>query len=182
MPVALGVSPKRRREGGGRSGLLPSRGHRQSAKTLSDEASLSDTGETGPVQMAHDSEDPNDGEQYHVAVGPGDVAERVLLPGNPERVDAISEVWDEATEQAYHREYRTATGEYRGTPVSVTSTGIGSPSAAIAVEELARVGVETFIRVGSTGANRPGVDKGDRVMTTGAVRQGGTSDENDRGE
>ena len=124
-----------------------------------------------------DSEDPNDDVQYHVAVGPGDVADAALLPGNPERVDTITDLWDDHEEQADHREYRTATGTYEGTPLSVTSTGIGSPSAAIAVEELARVGVETFIRVGSCGAIRPEMDVGDLVITSGAVRQEGTSAE-----
>ncbi|WP_092561885.1 nucleoside phosphorylase [Halorubrum sp. SD626R] len=124
-----------------------------------------------------DSEDPGDEVQYHVEVGPDDVADAVLLPGNPQRVDTITGLWDDAEEVASHREYRTATGSYDGTPISVTSTGIGSPSAAIAVEELARVGVDTFVRVGSCGAIRPEMDVGDLVITTGAVRQEGTSDE-----
>ena len=124
-----------------------------------------------------DSEDPNDEVQYHVEVGTGDVADAVLLPGNPERVDKVTALWDDHEEVAHHREYRTATGTYEGTPISVTSTGIGSPSAAIAVEELARVGVDTFVRVGSCGAIQPGMDVGDLVITTGAVRQEGTSDE-----
>ncbi|MFC5135124.1 MULTISPECIES: nucleoside phosphorylase [Haloferacaceae] len=124
-----------------------------------------------------DSEDPNDEVQYHVEVGTGDVADAVLLPGNPERVDKITALWDDHEEVASHREYRTATGTYEGAPVSVTSTGIGSPSAAIAVEELARVGVGTFVRVGSCGAIQPGMEVGDLVITTGAVRQEGTSDE-----
>ncbi|MFB6266118.1 MAG: nucleoside phosphorylase [Halodesulfurarchaeum sp.] len=127
--------------------------------------------------MPGDSEDPNDDVQYHLAVGPGDVADTVLLPGDPDRVEAITGFWDEADERAHHREYRTVTGRYEGTPISVTSTGIGSPSAAIAVEELARVGADTFIRVGSTGAIQPGMSVGDLVITTGAVRQEGTSDE-----
>ena len=124
-----------------------------------------------------DSEDPNDDVQYHIAVGPDDVADSVLLPGNPERVDKITALWDEYDEKAYHREYRTATGTYEGTPISVTSTGIGSPSAAIAVEELARVDAGTFVRVGSCGAIQPGMDVGDLVITSGAVRQEGTSKE-----
>lgn len=124
-----------------------------------------------------DSEDPNTDIQYHLGVGEDDVAETVLLPGNPERVDKITAQWDDAEEIAHHREYRTATGHYEGTPLSVTSTGIGSPSAAIAVEELARVGVETFIRVGSCGVLKPEIDVGDVVITTAAVRQEGTSDE-----
>jgi uridine phosphorylase len=115
--------------------------------------------------------------QYHVAVGPEDVADTVLLPGDPERVEKITAGWDESDVVAQHREYRTATGSYDDVPISVTSTGIGSPSAAIAVEELARCGVETFIRVGSCGAIQPEMDVGDLVITRGAVRQEGTSDE-----
>jgi uridine phosphorylase len=127
--------------------------------------------------MPGDSEDPNDEEQYHVGVGPDDVADAVLLPGNPERVETIVDYWDDWEETGHHREYRTATGTYDGTPISVTSTGIGSPSAAIAVEELARIGVDTFVRVGSTGALQPEMAVGDLVITTGGVRQEGTSDE-----
>ncbi|WP_331232865.1 nucleoside phosphorylase [Natronorarus salvus] len=124
-----------------------------------------------------DSEDPNEELQYHIEVGSEDVAPSVLLPGNPERVEKVVDLWDSWDEKAYHREYRTATGRYRKTPISVTSTGIGSPSAAIAVEELARVGTETFIRVGSCGAIQEGMAVGDLVITTGAVRQEGTSAE-----
>jgi len=124
------------------------------------------------------SEDPSDGgEQYHLAVGPGDVAESVLLPGNPERVEKVVESWDDHDVVAEHREYRTATGTYDGTPISVTSTGIGSPSAGIAVEELARVDAESLIRVGSCGAIREEASVGDLVISTGAVRQEGTSKE-----
>jgi Uridine phosphorylase len=127
--------------------------------------------------MTGDSEDPNADVQYHLEVGPGDVADAVLLPGNPERVDKVTALWDDHEAVASHREYRTATGSYDDTPISVTSTGIGSPSATIAVEELARVGVDTMIRVGSCGAIQPAADVGDLVITTGAVRQEGTSDE-----
>lgn len=124
-----------------------------------------------------DSEDPNDDEQYHLEVGSGDVAPSVLLPGNPERVEKVVESWDSHEIVGEHREYRTATGSYDGTPISVTSTGIGSPSAAIAVEELARVDAETLIRVGSCGAIREETAIGDLIITTGAVRQEGTSTE-----
>ncbi|WP_440764334.1 nucleoside phosphorylase [Natronorubrum sp. DTA7] len=127
--------------------------------------------------MTGDSEDPNADVQYHLEVGSDDVAETVLLPGNPERLEKIVDFWDDHEVTAHHREYRTATGTTEGTPISVTSTGIGSPSAAIAVEELARVGCDTFIRVGSCGAIQPEMDVGDLVITTGAVRQEGTSDE-----
>ena len=127
--------------------------------------------------MTGDSEDPNDDVQYHIGVGEGDVANAVLLPGDPDRLPKITQFWDDPEEKGRHREYRTVTGTYEGTPISVTSTGIGSPSAAIAVEELSRVGADTFIRVGSCGAIQPGMDVGDLVITSGAVRQEGTSDE-----
>jgi len=120
--------------------------------------------------------------QYHIEAAPGEVAETVLLPGDPDRVDVVTDRWDDATTVADHREYRTVTGRYEGAPLSVTSTGIGSPSAAIAVEELARIGAETFLRVGSCGTIDPDVDVGDLVITTGAVRGEGTSDEYVRGD
>jgi len=124
-----------------------------------------------------DSEAPDEDEQYHLEVAPGDVADSVLLPGNPERVEKVVESWDDHEVVGDHREYRTATGTYDGTPISVTSTGIGSPSAAIAVEELARVDAETLLRVGSCGAIREEASIGDLIITTGAVRQEGTSEE-----
>jgi uridine phosphorylase len=123
------------------------------------------------------SEDPQEDVQYHLEVTEGDVAPSVLLPGDPERVEKITETWDDHSVVAEHREYRTATGTHEGTPISVTSTGIGSPSAAIAVEELARVGADALIRVGSCGAIQPETDVGDLIITTGAVRQEGTSTE-----
>lgn len=121
--------------------------------------------------------DPPTDEQYHLEVTAEDVAEAVLLPGDPERIETITACWDDHSIVADHREYRTATGSYEGNAISATSTGIGSPSAAIAVEELARVGAETLIRVGSCGTIQPEVEIGDLVITTGAVRQEGTSDE-----
>lgn len=120
---------------------------------------------------------PVEDEQYHIELSEGDLEGPVLLPGDPERVDVIAECWDHAEELADHREYRTVAGEYDGESIAATSTGIGSPSAAIAVEELARIGAESFLRVGSCGAIREHIDVGDLVITTGAVRQEGTSDE-----
>lgn len=127
--------------------------------------------------MTDESGAPGGGEQYHLELREGDIDGPVLLPGDPDRVDIITDAWDRAEELADHREYRTAVGEYDGEAIAVTSTGIGSPSAAIAVEELARIGVESFLRVGSCGAIQEDVDVGDLVITTGAVRQEGTSDE-----
>lgn len=113
--------------------------------------------------------------QYHIACEPGDVAPSVLVPGDPARVGKIASLWDSAREVANHREYHTMTGAYQGIPISCTSSGIGGPSLAIAVDELCRIGAETFIRVGSTGGIRKGQKIGDLVISTGAVRLEGTS-------
>ncbi|MYE16075.1 MAG: nucleoside phosphorylase, partial [Gemmatimonadetes bacterium] len=111
--------------------------------------------------------------QYHVRVRPGDVANYVLLPGDPARVGLIAEHLDEPREVAYHREYRTVTGSFRGIGVSATSTGIGCPSAAIAVEELCNVGASHFIRVGSSAAFFFFIFWGYIVIYTAAMRLDG---------
>jgi len=116
-----------------------------------------------------------EGRQYHIMVAPGEVSRYVLLPGDPERTDLIASLWDEASLVASHREYRTWTGRYRGAPISVTSTGIGGPSTAIAVEELLRVGSDTFIRVGTMGGIHSRLEPGTLVIGTAAVRLEGTS-------
>ena len=113
--------------------------------------------------------------QYHVKVAPGDVAPTVLLPGDPGRVPVIASAWDEAHEVANNREYMTYTGTYRGTPISCTSTGIGAPSTAIALEELARVGATTFIRVGTCGSLQAEVSVGDIAIFDSAIRGDGAS-------
>jgi len=133
--------------------------------------------DTNTPADTRDSEDPNTDRQYHLDITADDVADSVLLPGNPDRLATITDVWESATEVASHREYRTATGRYRETPISVTSTGIGGPSTGIAVEELARVGAETLIRVGSCGTVRSEIAVGDLVITSGAMRGDGTSSE-----
>jgi len=113
--------------------------------------------------------------QYHLRVKPGDVGKYVLLPGDPDRVLRIARQLDDVKEVVFHREYRTVTGTYKGIRVSATSTGIGCPSAAIAVEELANVGATHFIRVGSTGALQPEVQIGDVVISTASMRNDGTT-------
>lgn len=115
------------------------------------------------------------GKQYHLMIGEGDVARYVLLPGDPERVPRIARTWDRYWHVATHREYVTYAGEYRGARISATSTGIGGPSTAIAIEELLRVGADTFIRVGTTGSLRRDVGVGDLVISSGAVRLDGAS-------
>ncbi|MCC6018995.1 MAG: uridine phosphorylase [Candidatus Verstraetearchaeota archaeon] len=116
-----------------------------------------------------------EGVQYHIKCKPGDVAKYVLLPGDPDRVPRIAKYWDEAREVARNRCYVTYTGTYKGKPISATSTGIGCPSTAIALEELLRIGARTFIRVGTTGSIRSEVRVGDLVISSGAVRLEGTS-------
>lgn len=116
-----------------------------------------------------------EGMQYHLQVKPGDVSRYVLLPGDPGRAKRIANFWDEAWKVAEHREYLTYSGKYRGVFISATSTGIGAPSTAIAIEELARVGADTFIRVGTTGALKREIRVGDLIISTGAVRLEGTS-------
>jgi uridine phosphorylase len=114
-------------------------------------------------------------QQYHVQVRPGDVGKYVLLPGDPDRVVRIGKHLENAQEIAFHREHRTWTGTYKGITVSATSTGMGCPSTAIAVEELANVGATHFVRVGSTGALQKGMNIGDIVISTGAMRMDGAS-------
>ena len=115
------------------------------------------------------------GLQYHLMIKPGDVSKYVLLPGDPERVPLIAKYWDKSWHVATHREYVTYSGYYKGVFISATSTGIGAPSTAIALEELARVGSRVFIRVGTTGALKREIKVGDLIISTGAVRLEGTS-------
>ncbi len=113
--------------------------------------------------------------QYHVHLKRGDVGRYVLLPGDPGRVPLIASYFDNAKEVAFNREYRTFTGTVDGIKVSCCSTGIGCPSTAIAVEELIKCGADTFIRIGTCGALQREVKLGDLCITTGAVREEGTS-------
>jgi uridine phosphorylase len=113
--------------------------------------------------------------QYHIKCRKGDVARYVLLPGDPARVKVIASLWDESHKVAENRQYVTYTGKVSGVDISSTSTGIGSPSAAIAVEELARCGADTFIRVGTCGGYQKNQKIGDIAIATGAVRWEGTT-------
>ena len=117
------------------------------------------------------------GKQYHTQVGVGDVGRYVILPGDPKRCEKIAKHFDNARLIADSREYVTYTGTLEGVPVSVTSTGIGGPSAAIAIEELSKVGADTFIRVGTCGGMQTDVCGGDIVIASGAIRMEGTSRE-----
>lgn len=113
--------------------------------------------------------------QPHIMCGVGDVSRYVFLPGDPDRVERIASHFDEAHEVADYRGFVTYTGSVKGVRVSACSTGIGCPSAAIAVEELMKIGADTFIRVGTTGSLQPHLDSGDIVVATAAARAEGTS-------
>ena len=117
------------------------------------------------------------GLQYHVGLGPGMVGQYVLLPGDPKRCEKIAAYFEEPQLMADSREYVTFTGLLDGVKVSVTSTGIGGPSASIAMEELTRCGAHTFVRVGTCGGMQLPVVGGDLVIATGAIRMEGTSKE-----
>jgi uridine phosphorylase len=115
--------------------------------------------------------------QFHIQCAPGDVGAYCILPGDPGRCQAIAQYFDDPRHIQTNREYVTYTGTLLGEPVSVVSTGIGGPSAAIAMEELCNLGVHTFIRVGTCGGIKLAVESDDVVVATGAVRMEGTSRE-----
>ncbi len=117
------------------------------------------------------------GVQYHIGVAKGDIGKYVILPGDPKRCEKIAAYFDDAKLVADSREYVTYTGYLEGEKVSVTSTGIGGPSSAIALEELVRCGADTFIRVGTCGGMQLDVCGGDLVIANGAIRMEGTSRE-----
>jgi uridine phosphorylase len=116
-----------------------------------------------------------DGVMYHIQLNRDDVGRYVLLPGDPGRCSLIAKHFDNAEKIAQNREYNTYTGYLLGEKVSVMSTGIGCPSAAIGVEELAAIGADTFIRVGTSGGMQQDTQVGDVVITSAAVRDEGTS-------
>lgn len=114
--------------------------------------------------------------EYHIDIASGEMPELVLLPGDPDRARLIAEgFFDNPVEVARKREYWSFKGTYNGIPVGVCSTGIGSPSAAIAIEELIKIGCKVFVRVGTSGAITPKAKAGDLIIFTGAVRNEGTS-------
>jgi uridine phosphorylase len=109
--------------------------------------------------------------QYHIDLGPGELAEYILLPGDPDRTAKIATRFDDVELERRHREFASVTGTYKGLRVSVVSTGIGTDNVEIAVAEmLAITRRPTFIRVGSCGGLAPEMALGDLVITTGAVR------------
>ena len=114
---------------------------------------------------------PPDDRQYHIDLGPGELGEYILLPGDPDRIARIAERMDAIEVQRQHREFVSVTGTYRGLRVSAVATGIGTDNVEIVLAEiLALVPHATFVRIGSSGALRPEIALGDLVITSGAVR------------
>ena len=116
-----------------------------------------------------------EGLAFHLHIKEGDIGRYVLLPGDPARCEKIAKYFDNPHFVAQNREYVTWTGTLLGEKVSVCSTGIGCPSAAIAVEELVEMGADTLVRVGSSGSMQPTVHRGDVVVVTGSIRDEGTT-------
>ena len=113
--------------------------------------------------------------QPHLLVEAGDVHDIALVPGDPGRVERIAGHCDDSELVAENREYKVVNATYEGRELTICSTGIGCPSATIAVEELAAVGVEAFVRVGTTGALQSDIEIGDMVVATGAAKNEGTT-------
>ena len=119
----------------------------------------------------------NEGRMYHLNCGKEDIGRYVILPGDPGRCEAIAAYFDNAYHVGCNREFNIYSGSLMGEKVSVCSTGIGGPSAAIAVEELVSLGADTLIRVGTCGGIALQVESGDACIAMSAVRMGGTADE-----
>lgn len=117
------------------------------------------------------------GYQYHIQTNPSNVGRYVILTGDPGRCEKIASKLENAEKVAHNREFVTYTGTLNGVKVSVTSTGIGGPSTAIAVEELFKCGADTFIRVGTCGGIQLEIEGGNLIIATGAIRMEGTSKE-----
>ena len=115
--------------------------------------------------------------QFHIACAQGDIGRYCILPGDPGRVPAIAALFDDAKQIAYNREFNVWTGTLLGEKVTACSTGIGGPSASIAMEELHKCGADTFIRTGTCGGIALDVQSGDVVVATGAIRFEHTSRE-----
>ena len=114
---------------------------------------------------------------HHIKCQAGDVGRYVFLPGDPGRVSKIAAYLDDARHVQTCREYETWTGYLDGEKVSVMSTGIGGPSASIALEELKMIGADTFIRIGTCGGIDPSLEPGTLIIPTGAIRKDGTGRE-----
>ncbi|TWH47911.1 nucleoside phosphorylase [Sporomusa sp. KB1] len=119
----------------------------------------------------------NNDRMRHIGCKKGEVGEYVFLPGDPERAKQIASYFDKSEFMASNREFTTYSGRLNGAMVSVTSTGIGGPSAAIAMEELAKLGAHTFIRVGTCGGIQENLEPGTLIIPVAAIRKDGTGRE-----
>jgi uridine phosphorylase len=116
------------------------------------------------------------GAQYHLHLSAGQIPSTILMPGDPGRVERMQATWDDGEELAYHREYRSARGTYKGIEIGAISSGVGAPSLEIATQEFAVIGGQTIIRVGTCGALRPEIELGDLIIPVAAVRRDGTGE------
>ena len=132
----------------------------------------------GPIEARRRADAPTSesGAQYHLHLSPGQIPETVLMPGDPGRVLRMMATWDGGEELAFHREYRSARGRYKGIAIGAISSGVGAPSLEIATQEFATIGGRTIIRVGTCGALRAEIEPGDLIVPVAAVRRDGTSD------
>ena len=123
-----------------------------------------------------DSPTDEAGAQYHLHLSPGQIPSTILMPGDPARVERMQRTWDGGVELAFHREYRSARGTYKGVEIGAISSGVGAPSLEIATHEFAVIGGETVIRVGTCGALIAEIEPGDLIVPVAAVRRDGTAD------
>jgi uridine phosphorylase len=128
-----------------------------------------------PVRRA-DAPTNEAGAQYHLHLSPGQIPSTVLMPGDPGRVLKMLDTWDEGEELAFHREYRSVRGRFKGVEIGAISSGIGAPSLEIAAQEFAVIGGETVIRVGTCGALPAQIELGDLIGPIAAVRRDGTAE------
>ena len=131
---------------------------------------------TNPVGRRADAPTNEAGAQYHLHLSAGQIPPTVLMPGDPGRVQRMLATWDEGEELAFHREYRSARGTYKGVPIGAISSGVGAPSLEIAAHEFATIGGRTILRVGTCGALRAEIEPGDLIVPVAAVRRDGTAD------
>jgi len=135
-----------------------------------------DGSRAGATERHADAPTSETGAQYHLHLSPGQIPATVLMPGDPGRVPKMMAGWDGGEELAFHREYRSARGTYKGVPIGAISSGVGAPSLEIAAHEFATIGGKTVIRVWTCGALRAEIESGDLIVPVAAVRRDGTAD------
>jgi uridine phosphorylase len=128
------------------------------------------------AQRRADAPTDETGAQYHLHLSAGQIPETVLMPGDPGRIMRMAATWEGGEELAFHREYRSARGTFKGAPIGAISSGVGAPGLEIAAQEFATIGGKTVIRVGTCGALRAEIEPGDMIVPVAAVRRDGMSD------